>query len=322
MPTATFSPVSLLPGVGATSGLQVLDPEARTFSFAAYPSTSPASVMSYWTIDIDTGAVLSIVPVREVFDCPEYDPVTGAVFALHWNASAHLEEFGTVDITTATFSPIAVLPGIEWIGGAQILDPVARIYSFSWVTASRSEYVSVDIDSGAIVAIAPLPRDLVSLQYDAGTGRVAALHWNATTMVEEFGTLDVPTATFSPMSTLPDVLTIRSEGLVNPIERTYTFVRAGVPGDPSSGATYVAWIFTEQDRLTSRGLKPVKGAQLGARPVPPGHGTSSAALAGRAAARRRDPSGFVPKARAEHPERARGVAEACAPSAVEHLSTK
>jgi hypothetical protein len=60
----------------------LLDPVERTYSFVG----GPGAPQGYWylTLDIDSGAVVSIAPINDWFNHPEYDPVTGSAFALRW----------------------------------------------------------------------------------------------------------------------------------------------------------------------------------------------------------------------------------------------
>jgi hypothetical protein len=234
--TATFSPFAVIPFITWISGEVLLNPVERTYSFAG----GPGAPQGYWyvTLDIDSGAVISVAPLNGWFNYPEYDPVTGSVLALHWDATASVEQLGTVDVATATFSPIADIPEITWIAGQVVLDPIERTYSFSGGGAAGDLYVTLDIDTGSVLSEAPFQGGFNDPRYDPVTGEVFALRWNAAETVEQFGTVDVMTATFSPIADLPNVMWISGGVVLNPVERTYSFVRSWVSGE-SQGYLYV-----------------------------------------------------------------------------------
>jgi hypothetical protein len=235
--TAAFSPISRIRGITWIGGDEVLDPVERTYSFVGGPGVPEG----YWyvTLNIDTGAVVSRAPIGTWFNYPEYDPVTGEVFALQWNEAAAVEQLGTVDVTTAAFSPIAVIPGVQWISGEVVLNPVERTYSFVGLGASSDySYITIDIDTGAVISSAPLQGWINYPKYDPVTGDVFALRWNEAAAVEQLGPVDVTTAAFSPLADIPDVQWIAGGVVLNPVERTYAVVRTSVPGEPQ-GYVYV-----------------------------------------------------------------------------------
>jgi hypothetical protein len=155
--------------------------------------------------------------------------VAGDVFALRWDSAAGLERFGKADVATATFSPISIIPGITSIGGNEVLDPVARTYSFVGGPGVPAGYwyVTLKIDTGAVVSLAPVGTWFNYPNYDPVTGEVFALQWDSAAGLERFGTLDVTTAAFSPIADIPGVTSINGEVVLNPVARTYSFVGGG-----------------------------------------------------------------------------------------------
>ena len=238
--TAVFSPIANIPGVTSISGEVVLDPGARTYSFAGAPGTVGHPGETYITLDLDSGAVISAATIGNWFNNPEYDPVTGNVFALRWDEINLVEQLGTVDVATAAFSPIADIPGVTMIQGEMVLRSAQRTYSFIRAPGPGEPdghtYVTLDLDSGAVVSEAPLRGYFNNAEYDPVTGNVFALRWDEVARVEQFGTVDVATAAFSPIADIPGVTMIQGDQVLDPVGRTYFFVRAPGPGEPPGNA--------------------------------------------------------------------------------------
>ncbi|AKT42429.1 hypothetical protein [Chondromyces crocatus] len=233
--TYGFSLVAELPGIVSPGSEDVLDPDARTLSFTAALSHASPGDRSYVTIDIDTGDVLATPPFADGFNYPLHDPVTGNIVAIRWDHAAMMEEFGIVDVMTATFTPISTLPGILWISGPAVLDPIARTYSF-W---SSSNHVTVDIDTGDMLTVTPVPQMFINSHYDPVTGEVFALRFDADAGMTQLGTVDVMTATFTPFADLVDVASVATFALLNPVARTYSFGRGATAGEPP-GTRYMS----------------------------------------------------------------------------------
>ncbi|MEM6347693.1 MAG: T9SS type A sorting domain-containing protein [Bacteroidota bacterium] len=138
----------------------------------------------FYVMDVLTGQLLySPLVVGRGPNELQYDLQYSTPYGLQWDDTNNVEYFVTVDLTTGVSSPIAILPGVQYINpGTSSFDSNNGRYFFVGADGQFNvNYYTVSAASGQILHSIPLPSDYSSLlrdpKYDATDNRLYCM-WN------------------------------------------------------------------------------------------------------------------------------------------------
>ena len=110
-------------------------------------------------MDAGTGQVLDEVSSDAPLVDLQYDAVRDRYLALRWSHLDSEEQVVVVDFSMGSVTPLAVLPGVQFVGGyGGVLDPVRRHFGVS----TDLGWLTVNADTGAVLAVSPLPASFPS----------------------------------------------------------------------------------------------------------------------------------------------------------------
>jgi len=176
------------------------------------------------------------------------------------NLNAQVEFLVTVDEQTGVHTKIDSIEGVKWITVAPdftFIDEKNELFvfrggdkDFNWAL------YSVDIHTGNILAAPSIPiledpqDNLIGLQIDHSTGKLFALHWDASEMQEYLVTVNRETGVHSIVAPIPGVEFIAGGSMYDSQNSRYIFI--GI----EAGITYIYTLSTADGNLEYKTLFP------------------------------------------------------------------
>lgn len=153
----------------------------------AFAGSDTAGVMSYYVLDVETGAVVAKIPHTIKIDNPVYDAARGVVHGLWWSDSSTSVSDSGIGIgpkklrgteyfvtlhpdSTITRSPV---PGVLYITYNRALDTDSGRYVFAGRdTANHDWYYVIDVETGAVLSQAPVTQNISNIAFAPSSSTV------------------------------------------------------------------------------------------------------------------------------------------------------
>lgn len=210
--------VGALPGVKSWfAGTDTFNEAQNRYYIVA--GSADARVRTLFTIDADAGAVLAQAAVED-FRSTEYDPLTGGVYGLRYNAVEKRETLVRVDPDTGSVALVADLKGVDASAvNTNALDVAGQRYFFIGRSGFDTVLVTVDVSDGSFT-LARMKDVPTLLEYDAKASTLVGVWWDG---AKEWLVRVGGNGALTPVAALPGVafVTLGSNAFDNVGERYF-----------------------------------------------------------------------------------------------------
>ena len=208
VPTKNFTNVNTLNGIKSLAQAETAyDPiNGRYFNV----TTSEIKI-----INTQSGLIIDSIPNYLRMRGIEYNINTDCLIGSYWNGSNEI--FTTLDLTTKTFSNVAVLNGIQSLAQGETAFDANNDRYFNMTPEAIT---IINSQTGAIIDTINNALRFKGIEFNSNTGKLIGSHWNGTN--ELFTTLDLSTKIFTSIDTLMGVQYIaQGESAFDPSNNKY-----------------------------------------------------------------------------------------------------
>lgn len=199
--TGSVSPIRHVPHLRTIGGQSFLNTEKDYYIFTGSDSSR---VDHYFVLNAQTGELLNRTPKLHQINCMAYDSDGDRYFGVWWDAADSTEYFVSFDPFTAEMTLIDSIPDVMWVNSAT---PVVRNGQYVLCASDRNMYPSfyvIDVETGAIVSIAPINSRMSAPEYDAANDVYSLMFFDTVASTAQLVHLDPMSATTDFIMHLPE----------------------------------------------------------------------------------------------------------------------
>lgn len=194
-----------------------------------YVVHSADGASKYYTIDVETGNVVNVIPANDEIFMPRIDPYTGLVYAISSVGSGY--QLVRINTSTGVVEATFVLSGIDQSGSS--IPAVYNVTDKHYILKAHNlsdpgnvdRYFIIDVSSGAVLSNTPTSQHVDFFRIHPETGTIYGM-WDDDGLYH-FVSVDPWTASVTIISTLDDLYPVSdvymNRIVLDPINETYIF---------------------------------------------------------------------------------------------------